>query len=36
MKYLLTVPEDLDGYEHKPGDFQRALIRHLDTWLDED
>jgi hypothetical protein len=33
MRYLLDIPKDLDGYELEPGDFDRALRGHLDTWL---
>lgn len=36
MRYVISVPDDLSGYETRPGDFNQALRMTLDTWLGPD
>lgn len=33
MRYMLSLPSNMDDYEQKPGDFDAALRQHIDSWL---
>lgn len=36
MIYVITVPDNLAGYENDPGDFQHALLEMMTSWMGSD